>query len=168
MTAAPSSSTAEPPLFDLVEQRAFGSLLRRARADPSALLAPSPIETLEFGEARGLVTRADVDRLTAELLANPTARSRELAEATRPVTEDARYRERLAAAVARGNAKLARVERIKSFIILPRDFSQEAGELTPTMKMKRGVIEANYREILDRAYAEEGYAIPVAGNKHGR
>ena len=132
-----------------------------ARPYACALVAPSPIETLEFGVARGLVERADADRLAAELLANPTARSRELAEATRPVTEDARYRERLAAAVARGNAKLARVERIKSFVILPRDFSQEAGELTPTMKMKRGVIEANYREILDRVYSEDGFAIPV-------
>ena len=106
-------------------------------------VAPGAIETLEFGGVRA--RRGPTGPLAAELLANPTARSRELAEATRPVTEDARYRERLAAAVARGNAKLARVERIKSFVILPRDFSQEAGELTPTMKMKRGVIEANYR-----------------------
>ena len=56
---------------------------------------------------------------------------------------------------------LARVEKIKRFVILPRDFSQEAGELTPTMKVKRKAIEVAYADEFDRIYADDTYAIVV-------
>jgi long-chain acyl-CoA synthetase len=51
------------------------------------------------------------------------------------------------------NADLAPYETIKKFVLLPRDFSIEAGELTPTLKLKRKVIGENYKERIDAMYA---------------
>jgi long-chain acyl-CoA synthetase len=50
------------------------------------------------------------------------------------------------------NGELARYETIKKFAILPADFTQETGELTPTMKVKRKVVEAKYKHVLDGFY----------------
>jgi long-chain acyl-CoA synthetase len=50
------------------------------------------------------------------------------------------------------NASLASYEQIKKFAILSREFSVADGEMTPTLKMKRNVIESHYREIIDKLY----------------
>jgi len=50
------------------------------------------------------------------------------------------------------NAKLNRWETVKKFIVLEHDLSVESGELTPSMKVKRRVVEDNYREELDALY----------------
>ncbi len=42
------------------------------------------------------------------------------------------------------NRDRVRVEQIKRFEIVPRDFSQEEGEVTPTMKLRRRVIHENF------------------------
>jgi long-chain acyl-CoA synthetase len=51
------------------------------------------------------------------------------------------------------NDGLARYETIKKFAILPRDFTIEGGELTPSMKVKRKTVEAMYKDLLDGFYA---------------
>ncbi len=51
------------------------------------------------------------------------------------------------------NADLPSYETIKKFEILPRDLTVEDGELTPTLKVKRRVVEGNYRSLLDAFYA---------------
>lgn len=51
------------------------------------------------------------------------------------------------------NSKLNRWETIKKWKILPNDLSIESGELTPSLKVKRKVVEDNYRDILDGFYA---------------
>jgi len=52
------------------------------------------------------------------------------------------------------NADLASFETIKYFRILPNDFSVETGELTPTLKMKRQVINQKYKDIIDSMYTD--------------
>ena len=52
----------------------------------------------------------------------------------------------------RANRKYAQVEQAKRFLILDHDLSQEAGELTPTLKVKRDVVSRNYAAQLDALY----------------
>jgi long-chain acyl-CoA synthetase len=51
------------------------------------------------------------------------------------------------------NGKLNRWETIKKFAVLPRDLSIEAGEITPSMKIKRRSVETNFAEQIDKMYA---------------
>jgi long-chain acyl-CoA synthetase len=51
------------------------------------------------------------------------------------------------------NQKFARVEQVKKFKILPHDFAQETGELTPTMKVKRVVVADKYEQQIEDLYA---------------
>jgi long-chain acyl-CoA synthetase len=51
------------------------------------------------------------------------------------------------------NAQLARHEQIKRFALLARELSVQGGDLTPTLKIKRGVIEARHRDDIDALYA---------------
>jgi long-subunit acyl-CoA synthetase (AMP-forming) len=51
------------------------------------------------------------------------------------------------------NASLARVQTIKKFVIIPEEFSIEGGEMTPTMKMKRKVINEKYTKEIESLYA---------------
>src|SRR3954453_11364509 len=53
----------------------------------------------------------------------------------------------------RVNANYARVEQIKRFFILDHDLSQETGELTPTLKVKRNVINELYAERFEHLYS---------------
>jgi len=50
------------------------------------------------------------------------------------------------------NGKLNRWETIKKFSILPRDLSIEAGEVTPSMKIKRRSVETNFKDQIDKMY----------------
>jgi long-chain acyl-CoA synthetase len=52
------------------------------------------------------------------------------------------------------NEKFARVEQVKKFAILPHDLSQETGELTPTLKVKRNVVAEKHENDIDALYAE--------------
>ena len=52
------------------------------------------------------------------------------------------------------NAKVGRVEQIKKFAILPHDLTQEAGELTPTLKVKRNVVVERYADVIDALYSD--------------
>jgi long-chain acyl-CoA synthetase len=49
---------------------------------------------------------------------------------------------------------LAQFEKIKKIALLTREFSQDAGELTPTLKVKRRVVEERYKAMIDKMYEE--------------
>ncbi len=125
----------------------------------SAIVAPSPIESLELGVQHGVVTHAELEERTAELMDNPTGRSEALNEALGRVVVLAAYIDCVRAAVRRGNEQLANHEKVRRFAILNRDFSQEQGELTPTMKLKRRAVEEKYQDTLERIYTEDGFAL---------
>ncbi len=59
----------------------------------------------------------------------------------------------IAAEVEKVNEKLARVEQIKKFVILPKKLYEEDGEVTPTLKVKRKAIQEAYMDIIEEIYA---------------
>jgi len=50
------------------------------------------------------------------------------------------------------NATLARVQTIKKFVILPQELSIEGEELTPTMKLKRRIVNEKYAREIESMY----------------
>ena len=64
-------------------------------------------------------------------------------------------RDSIEAHVEKINQKFARVEQVKKIEILPNDLSQEGGELTPTMKVKRNVVADKYAEQIEALYATQ-------------
>ncbi len=60
------------------------------------------------------------------------------------------------------NAKLARYESIKKFVLLPNDFTLEGGELTPTQKVKRKVVSDKYAREIESMYEGSGREQPAA------
>ncbi len=52
------------------------------------------------------------------------------------------------------NGQLASFETIKKFIILPQDLTVETGELTPSLKLKRQMVERKYQALLDELYKD--------------
>jgi long-chain acyl-CoA synthetase len=50
------------------------------------------------------------------------------------------------------SADLAQFEKIKKVALLATEFSVESGELTPTLKVKRRVVEERYKAVIDRLY----------------
>jgi long-chain acyl-CoA synthetase len=51
------------------------------------------------------------------------------------------------------NRKLSRYEQIKRFAIVSREFSSEEGEVTPTLKLKRRVIEQRFADEIEQLYS---------------
>jgi len=56
--------------------------------------------------------------------------------------------------IAETNADLARYEQIKKYVVLPLMLSIEGGHLTPTLKVKRRVVEKDYTELVESLYAD--------------
>ena len=69
------------------------------------------------------------------------------------LSRDQRVRELVQGIVDRVNADHSRFEQLKKFAILPRDFSIEGGELTPTQKVKRRVCEERFAAEIEELYA---------------
>jgi long-chain acyl-CoA synthetase len=61
-------------------------------------------------------------------------------------------REEVQRAVDEVNSKVGRVEQIKKFTILPEDLSQATGELTPTLKVKRNVVNEKFAGEVEKLY----------------
>lgn len=68
------------------------------------------------------------------------------------LAENPKIKELIRRAIADANSQLASFESIKNFAIVARDFTIESGELTPSLKVKRKVVDANYRTLIDRLY----------------
>jgi long-chain acyl-CoA synthetase len=56
--------------------------------------------------------------------------------------------------VDKSQVNLSRFEKIKKIALLDREFDQESGEITPSLKVKRDIIEQKYRQLIDSLYEE--------------
>jgi long-chain acyl-CoA synthetase len=70
------------------------------------------------------------------------------------MAHDERVRAEIQVEVDAVNRQLARIEQIKRFSILEHDMTQENGELTPTMKLKRAVVYERYADRFDALYEQ--------------
>jgi long-chain acyl-CoA synthetase len=80
------------------------------------------------------------------------AREHGLPEDPAALASEPKVRELVQGVVDEVNRRYARVEQIKRFEILDHDLSQETGELTPTLKVKRNVVYDQYADVFDRMY----------------
>lgn len=99
------------------------------RPYPVALITLNPEELAKFAHEHGLLA-AD----PASLVKHP------------------KVIERVARTVEEKNTHLQSYARIKKFTVLANDFSQEGGELTPTLKVKRKVVAERHRAALEELY----------------
>jgi long-chain acyl-CoA synthetase len=75
------------------------------------------------------------------------------------LVDDPELRGEIAAAVEEANRAVSRAEQIRKFRILPGDFTEEGGELTPTLKIKRAVVTQRYADEIAALYS--GVAQPA-------
>ena len=77
----------------------------------------------------------------------------ELVEVEVPVAGDERVEAAITAAVEEANGKMARVEQIKKFKLIPGEWLPGGDERTPTMKLKRKPIAEKYENEIEDLYS---------------
>jgi long-chain acyl-CoA synthetase len=81
------------------------------------------------------------------------AKEHGLPEDPAQLAQNADIRAAIEAHVETINQNFARVEQVKKISILPQDLSQENGELTPTLKVKRAVVASKHEDAIEKLYA---------------
>jgi len=82
----------------------------------------------------------------------PWAKEKDLPEDVTSLAEHEQVHELVQGVLDEVNSRYAQVEQVKKFAILDHDLSQETGELTPTLKVKRNVVYEKYAELFDSLY----------------
>jgi long-chain acyl-CoA synthetase len=83
----------------------------------------------------------------------PWAKEHDLPDSVAELASSDEVAELVQEELDRANANYAKVEQVKKFTILDRDLSIEEGELTPTLKVKRAVINDRYADLFDSLYS---------------
>src|SRR5215211_1718337 len=82
----------------------------------------------------------------------PWAKEQGLPEDLPALAHEPKVRELIQGVLDEVNSRYARVEQIKKFALLDHDLSQEEGELTPTLKLKRNVVNERYADLFEGMY----------------
>ena len=122
-------------------------------------IAPKNIEASMKDFSEGLVTEAMVigDRrkfLSAVVTIDPDKAKAVPGAGSGPAHDDPAVIAAVQRAITRTNEEYAQVEHVRKFRILPRAFTMENGELTPTLKLKRKVAAQNWSAEIEAMYAE--------------
>jgi long-chain acyl-CoA synthetase len=125
-------------------------------------IAPQPIEnSLKLDPLVGTPVVVGDKRKFASVLISPNfallenwARSNDIAFASRPeLAANPKVQSLYEGIVEKVNRNLARFETLKRVIVVPDEFTAENGALTPTLKLRRRVVEERYRKEIDEVYA---------------
>jgi len=123
-----------------------------APSNIESLLKESPVvgHALAFGDNRPYVVAVlTLDGEVAPVVAK--ARGIEYTDLA-DLAAKPEIRAMVQSAVEAANARLSRPEQVKSFELLPTEWTAESEELTPTLKLKRRVVHAKYADVIDRLY----------------
>ncbi|MBV9311041.1 MAG: AMP-binding protein, partial [Solirubrobacterales bacterium] len=82
----------------------------------------------------------------------PWAKENDLPEELGELAESDKVQELIQKELDRANSNYAQVEQIKRFKVLDHDLSVDSGELTPTLKVKRNVINERYEDLFESMY----------------
>jgi len=114
-------------------------------------ICPYVSQVLVIGQARNfctMVVTLDPDLIVAWAAGGPLQ-----GKAYEVIVASPEAEQMVAGYVKELNQRLNRWETIKKFTILPRDLSVEAGELTPSLKVKRRSVETTYSDDIEKMYA---------------
>jgi long-chain acyl-CoA synthetase len=117
-------------------------LIGNMRKFPAALIVPNFEQLRAYAQFKGINARTP-----AELCADP------------------RILDLMQRQVDAQCPDLSKYERVKRIALLERELSIEGGELTPTLKVKRRVVDEKYRAVIDRLYAEKADAAEAGERK---
>jgi long-chain acyl-CoA synthetase len=133
-------------------------------------IAPQPVEnSLKLNPLVGVAAILGDKRKFAAVIISPNfasleewARENEIAFASREELVGSPKVQALYEGIVEGiNQNLARFEKLKRVLLVPDEFTPDNGVLTPTMKLKRRVIEERYRKQIDELYAQaEATTVP--------
>jgi long-chain acyl-CoA synthetase len=127
-------------------------------------IAPQKIESLakDFKVLSQVVVYGDQKPFASALLTLSQEYVMEFAQSHRIITSDyselvkhPEVQKLVATAVEQLNAKLAKWETIKKYIVLPAEFTVESGDLTPSLKVKRKQVSAKYKDQLEALYKDK-------------
>jgi long-chain acyl-CoA synthetase len=113
-------------------------------------ICPYVSQVVIIGQARNFVTMLvtlDPDATTAWAAGGPLE-----GKSYDEIVASAEAEQMLNEHVSQLNQRLNRWETVKKFAILPRDFTIEGGELTPSLKVKRKAVETTYRGEIEKLY----------------
>ncbi|MEW6434039.1 MAG: long-chain fatty acid--CoA ligase [Myxococcota bacterium] len=114
------------------------------------MLCPYVSQSLVHGNNRNFCTMLialDAEAITA------WAKENGVTGGYQEIVKDPRTHALIKPYVAELNKSLASYESIKNFAILPKDLTLDDGDLTPSLKLKRKVVETKYKDVLDGFYA---------------
>ena len=127
---------APQPIEQLIKGSRFVNqvvVIGNDRKFPAALIVPDWEQLKSYAEYKGL---------------NVTSREE--------FCRDARIINLFERQIAARTSNLPQYEKIKRIALVDHEFTVEGGELTPTLKVKRRVIDEKYQEVIDKIYAEVG------------
>jgi long-chain acyl-CoA synthetase len=136
IVTAGGKNIAPQPIENLVKTNPFvlsAVMIGDKRKYPIMLVVPNMDPLRKWAESEGMTGRTD-----AALLSDIVVHNKLTGEIKKTLRELAQY------------------EMPKKFLILDRDFSIEAGELTPTLKVKRRVVEKLHQDRIEELYAAGG------------
>jgi long-chain acyl-CoA synthetase len=126
------------PIEQLIKSSRFVNqvvVIGNGRKFPAALIVPDWHQLESYADVKGLKLRT-----RAEFCQSP------------------RIIDLFERQIAARTQDLAQFEKIKRVALIDRELTVESGELTPTLKVKRRVVDEKYRDLIDRIYSETGYA----------
>ena len=135
---------------------AYGKNVYPTPVENTYLKSPKIEQIFLVGDKREYITAIIIP--SRELLQETFKLGDDFFENTAPFIEDKEIISWLSQDVKRLSNELAKFERIKNFKVKRLPFSMEQGEITPTLKAKRKVIEKKYAEAIDELYLQEADA----------